>query len=90
MNERPAGAIAELLHQLHAHSFPTPADPTARAQLLAGKADLLTRIAEQYANQWQCDHADEARQIARDTRAVTDQAQQIAASADSTGGAKSQ
>lgn len=78
MNERPvtAGAIAELLHQLHAHSFPTPADPTARAQLLAGKADLLTRIAEQYANQWQCDHAD--------------QAQQIAASADSTGGAKSQ
>jgi len=49
MTERPVTAadIADLLHDLRALSHPATADPTTRAQILARKADLLTRITSQ-------------------------------------------
>jgi hypothetical protein len=79
MTDQPVtvGEIADLLHDIRALSFPSPADPAARAELLARKADLLARIAEQHADQWTCQHADQARQVARDAQILAIQARQI-------------
>jgi hypothetical protein len=77
MNQHPVTAtqIADLL--AWARTL-TAAQPTDRAAYLAAKADLLARIADQHAHDWQCDHAEQARQVAADARAVADQAHQIA------------
>jgi hypothetical protein len=50
MTERPVTAadIADLLSDLRALSYPATPDPATRAQVLARKADLLTRIASQH------------------------------------------
>jgi len=40
--------IADLLHDLRAHSYPAPADPDATAELQARKADLLARIEREH------------------------------------------
>lgn len=52
----------------------TAAEPADRAAYLAAKADLLARIADQHAHDWQRDHANQARQIAIDARTVADHA----------------
>jgi hypothetical protein len=82
MTDQPVTAdeIADLLQHIRALSHPAAADPAARAELLARKADLLARIAEQRADQWTCQHADQARQVAHDAQTVATHARQIAES----------
>lgn len=70
--------IADLLSQLRALTYPAPADPIARAQVLARKADLLARIADQHADQWTCEHANQARQVAHDALLIAAQARAVA------------
>jgi hypothetical protein len=67
--------IADLLAQLRTLSPPRPSDTAARAIFLAAKADLLTRIADQHAHDWPCDHAAQARQVAADARIIAERAQ---------------
>ena len=80
MTDQPvtASEIADLLHDIRALSHPAAADPITRAELLARKADLLARIAQQHADQWTCQCADQARQVARDAHTVATQARHIA------------
>jgi hypothetical protein len=81
MNDQPVTVveIAELLHHIrHLTEHPT-ASPAGHAEVLAPKADLLTRIAEQRVDEWGCEHAEQARQIAGDAQAAAQQARQIAA-----------
>jgi hypothetical protein len=49
------------------------ADPAQRVAYLAAKAELLARIADQHAHHHPC-HADTARQIAADARAIAEHA----------------
>jgi hypothetical protein len=81
MNQHPVTAtqIADLLAWARTLTAAgAAAQPTDRAAYLAAKADLLARIADQHAHDWQCDHAEQARQVAADASAVADQAHQIA------------
>jgi hypothetical protein len=74
--------IADLLTQLRALSPPQPGDADARAAVLAAKADLLARIADQHARDWPCAHAAQARQIAQEARVVTEHARALAGHTD--------
>jgi hypothetical protein len=69
--------IAELLHLIRELSDNPASDPTERADLLARKADLLARLAHQRANEWDCEHADQARQLAHEARTLAAQARSI-------------
>ena len=63
-----AGEIAEFLRQLAQHRTPSRGgDPTNHTALLARKADLFTRIADQYADTDPV-HAEQARQAAERAR----------------------
>lgn len=69
--------IADLLARARTLSPPRPGDTAARAAFLAAKADLLARIPDQHAHDRSCHHADQARQVAADTRAMADPAQAV-------------
>ena len=71
-----AAEIADLLAQLRTLGRP-PHDPAARAAVLAAKADLLARIADQHAHDWPCHHAAQARQVAAQARVVADHARAL-------------
>jgi hypothetical protein len=65
-----SGEIAEFLHRLARHRPRVPGgDPAEHAALLAHKAELLTRIADQHAHT-DPTHADQARQAAEHARAA--------------------
>lgn len=70
--------IADLLHRIRELSDNPASDPTERAQILAHKADLLARLANQRANEWACEHADQARQLAHEARTLAARARAIA------------
>jgi hypothetical protein len=54
------GEIANLLHGIRAITGNPTAEPAARAEVLARKADLLARIADQRAQEWNCEHTEQA------------------------------
>jgi hypothetical protein len=77
-------ALTRRLRHLHEHR---PADPREQAAVLARKAELLARIADQRAEQWgPCDRTTEAHEIAREAQAIAQNAHRLAR----TGGAKSE
>ncbi|HEX6685563.1 MAG TPA: hypothetical protein VF062_22500 [Candidatus Limnocylindrales bacterium] len=82
-----AAEIADLTRRLRRLHEQRPADPREQAEILALKADLLTRIADQRAEDWgPSAYTTEAREIAREAQAIADNARRLAR----TGGAKSQ
>ena len=79
--------IADLMRRLRHLHEQHPADPREQAAVLARKAELLARIAEQRAQQWgPCDWTTEAREIALEAEAIAQNAHRLAR----TGGAKSE
>ena len=79
--------IADLMHRLRRLHEHRPADPREQAAVLARKAELLARIADQHAEQWgPCDRTTEAREIAREAHAIAQNAHRLAR----TPGAKSE
>jgi hypothetical protein len=69
--------IADLLHRIRELADNPTSDPAERAEVLAHKADLIARLAHQHANEWDCEHADQARQLAHEARTLTAQARSI-------------
>ena len=80
MHDQPVtiGEIADLLHCIRAITGNPTAEPAARAGVLARKAELLGRIADQRAQEWNCEHTEQAHQIAADAKAVAEQVRQTA------------
>jgi hypothetical protein len=66
MDDQPVtiGEIANLLHRIRTLSDNRTAEPGARAEVLARKADLLARITDQRAQGRNREHAEQAHQIA--------------------------
>jgi predicted transcriptional regulator len=82
-----AAEIADLMQRIRHLHEQRPADPREQAALLARKAELLARIADQRADEWgPCDYTTEAREIASEAQAIAENARRLAR----TGGAKSQ
>jgi hypothetical protein len=78
---------ANLIRRLEHLHQQRPADPREQAAVLARKAELLARIADQYAQEsGPCDRTTEAREIAREAEAIAQNAHRLAR----TGGAKSE
>ena len=59
-----ASEIADLLHHIRDLSDHPTSNLTDRTEVLARKADLLARLAARHADEWVCEHADQARQLA--------------------------
>lgn len=70
--------IADLFHRIRELSDNPTSDPTERAQVLAHKAELLARLATQHADEWTCEHADQAHQLAQEARTLAAHAQTAA------------
>jgi hypothetical protein len=86
-----AAEIADLLHRIRHLSEDRHASPAERAVVLARKADLLARIADQPIDGWDTHHTDQEHTVAHDAQAIADRARRPAATSTSTtGGAKSQ
>jgi hypothetical protein len=66
--------IADLLHRIRELSDNPTSDPTERAEVLARKADLLARLANQRADARAYEHPDQARPLAREPRTPATQA----------------
>jgi hypothetical protein len=82
-----AGEIANLMRHLRRLHEQHPADPVEQAAVLALKAELLTRIADQRAEEWgPCDYTTQAREIANQAQDIAVNARRLARTA----GAKSQ
>jgi hypothetical protein len=82
-----ATEIAELMRRIRRLHEHRPADPVEQAAVLALKADLLARIADERAEAWgPGDDTTEARAIASEAQAIAENARRLAR----TGGAKSQ
>ena len=82
-----AAEIADLTRRLRRLHEQHPADPREQAAVLARKAELLARIADQRADECgPCDDTTEAREIASEAHAIAENARRLA----HTGGAKSQ
>jgi hypothetical protein len=78
---------ADLMRRIRHLHEQRPADPREQAAVLARKAELLARIADQHAQEWgPCDRTTEAREIAREAEAIAQNAHRLAR----TGGAKSE
>jgi hypothetical protein len=93
MTERVTAAeIAVLVRRIRRLHDRRPADPREQAAVLARKAELLARIADQRVEEWgPCEHTTEAREIAREAQAIAENAHRLAhASRQTTGGAKSE
>jgi predicted transcriptional regulator len=79
--------IADLMRRLRYLHEQRPAHPREQAAVLARKAELLARIADQYAEEaGPCHRAIEAREIANEALAIAENARRLAR----TGGAKSE
>jgi hypothetical protein len=79
--------IADLWRRIQNLHQQQPADPRDQAAVLARKAELLARIADQHAQEWgPCGRTTEAREIAIEAQAIAQNARRLAR----TGGAKSE
>jgi hypothetical protein len=79
--------IADLMRRIRRLHEQHPADPREQATVLALKAELLARIADERAQAWgPCHDTTEAREIANEAQAIAENARRLAR----TGGAKSQ
>jgi hypothetical protein len=75
-----ATETADLLSLLQCLRENRPADPREQATVLAYKAYLLARIADHRAREWgQCDYTTQALEIAREARAIAQNARRLAA-----------
>ena len=66
--------IADLLHHIRELSDHPTSNLTDRTEVLARKADLLARLAARHADEWVCEHADQARQLAHQAQILATQA----------------
>jgi hypothetical protein len=63
--------IADLMRRIQRLHEHRPATPREQAAVLARKAELLARIADQRTQEWgPCDHTTQAREIAREAQAI--------------------
>jgi hypothetical protein len=82
--------IADLMHRIQCLHEHRPINPVDQAAVLAMKAELLARIADQRAEQpGTCDYATEAREIAEEALAIAANANRLAKLHRPAGGAKS-
>lgn len=87
-----AAEIADLMHRIRCLHEHRPADPVDQAAVLALKAELLARIADQHAEELgTCDATTEVREIANEAKAIAANATRLARlHRPPQGGAKSQ
>lgn len=86
-----AAEIADLMHRIQTLHQHRPMNPVEQADVLAMKAELLARIADQRAEQYgPCDYTNEAREIADEARAIAANATRLARLHRPAGGAKSE
>lgn len=72
--------IADLMRRIRHLTENRPTDPVEQAAVLALKADLLSRIAnQQAAEQGQCESTTELRKIADEAHAIAANAQRLVA-----------
>jgi hypothetical protein len=66
-----AAEIADLMRRIHILHQQRPRDPVEQADILAIKAELLARIADQHAQEWgPCDDTTKIREIADEAKAI--------------------
>ena len=86
-----AAEIADLTHRIRCLHQHRPVDPVDQAVVLAMKAELLARIADQRAEELgPCDYTTEAREIADQAKAIAANAARIVRLRRPAGGAKSE
>lgn len=92
MTEHVAAAeIADLMRRIHVLHNQHPRDPLEQADILAVKAELLARIADQRAQEWgPCDETTRAREIADEAQAIAANANRLVRLHRPAGGAKSE
>jgi len=80
MTEHVAAAeIADLMRRIRVLHNQRPRDPVEQADILAVKADLLARIADQHAQEWgPCDDTTRAREIATEAQTIAANANRLA------------
>ncbi len=72
--------IADLMRRIRRLTEDRPTDPVEQAEVLALKADLLSRIANQRAAEWgSCESTTELREIADEAHAIAANARRLAA-----------
>jgi hypothetical protein len=85
-----ASEIADLMRRIHVLHEQHPRDPVEQADILAIKAELLARIADQRAQEWgPCDDTTQAREIADEALAIAANANRLARLHQPAGGANS-
>jgi hypothetical protein len=73
-----ASEIADLMRRIHVLHNQRPRDPVEQADILAIKAELLARIADQRAKEWgPCDDTIRAREIADEALAIVANANRL-------------
>jgi hypothetical protein len=86
-----ASEIADLLRRIQVLHNQRPRDPVEQADILAIKAELLARIADQRAQAWgPCDDTARAREIADEALAIAANANRLVRLHRPAGGAKSE
>jgi hypothetical protein len=86
-----ATEIADLLRRIRVLHHQRPRDPVEQADILAIKADLLARIADQRAQEWgPCDETTRVREIADEALAIAVNANRLVRLHRPAGGAKSE
>ncbi|MEV4199328.1 hypothetical protein [Micromonospora globbae] len=86
-----AAEIADLMHRIQTLHEYRPINPIDQAAVLAMKAELLARIADQRSEEYgPCDYTTEAREIADEARAIATNATRLARLHRPAGGAKSE
>jgi hypothetical protein len=86
-----ASEIADLMRRIHVLHNQRPRDPIEQADILAIKAELLARIADQRAQEWgPCDDTTRARDIADEALAIAANAGRLVRLHRPPGGANSQ
>jgi hypothetical protein len=86
-----ATEIADLMHRIRCLHEHRPINPVDQADVLAMKAELLARIADQRAEEYgHCDYTNEAREIADEAKAIAANATRLARLHRPAGGAKSE
>ena len=86
-----AAEISDLMHRIQCLHEHRPVNPVDQATVLALKAELLARIADQRAEEWGlCQYTNQAREIAHEAQTIAANATRLARLHRSEGGAKSE
>lgn len=87
-----AAEIADLMRRIHILHQQRPRDPVEQADILAIKAEMLARIADQHAEEWgPCEQTKRVREIADEAQAIAANATRLVNLHQSpAGGAKSE